>query len=138
MNEAEPKPQIGMPPKPRDLGEVASEEWDRLGPSLVALGVLSTADGAAFEAYCTLFERARYLRQRVNANPEPVQIRTSVDGAGNEHVEAKPNPLYAMERDTLKALAPYLGQFGLTPATRSKIVAAPSPQERSASGSWAA
>ena len=137
LNPHEPQPPVGMPDKPATLDAEASAEWDRMGPLLVRLGVLTISDGPAFIAYCTLVGRLATLRQQIADQPDPLQLKVTVDGSGQEHTEARPNPLYRMELEAMKTLSTYLSHFGLTPATRSKIVAAASASA-SRDDTWAA
>ena len=41
------------PPMPEHLSTAAREEWERIVPELLALGVLSKIDRGALSAYCT-------------------------------------------------------------------------------------
>ena len=119
VNTREPKPPAGMPDKPDDLGAIASAEWDRLGPPLVAMGTLTQVDGEAFTALTTQFARARQIRRSINRSARPL-------------VKGRPNPLWGMERETVKVWRSLLAEFGLTPSSRSKIVTVRSDETRQA------
>jgi P27 family predicted phage terminase small subunit len=108
LNPNEPKPEVGMSEKPRRLSTVASAEWDRLGPALVARKVLTVDDGLALSALVTLYARLEQLGEAIDAGEPPV-------------VDGRPSPLWTLERETLQAWRAWLGEFGLTPSSRSKI-----------------
>ena len=119
LNTQEPNPPAGLPVKSDDLGVIASAEWDRLGPALVAMGTLTTVDGEAFTALVTQYERAVQLRRAINTRARPI-------------VKGRPNPLWGMERETTKVWRSLLCEFGLTPSSRSKIVTVRSNDTRTA------
>jgi phage terminase small subunit len=54
-----PRPVVAEPPKPEDLGPVASKTWDAVVPELVRLGLVRRLDGPMVELFCTSFERWR-------------------------------------------------------------------------------
>jgi phage terminase small subunit len=54
-----PRPVAAEPPKPEDLGPVASKTWDAVVPELVRLGLVGRLDGPMVELFCTSFERWR-------------------------------------------------------------------------------
>ena len=47
----EPQPATGEPPMPKGSSAAAVEEWRRIVPELLALGVLTVLDGKALAAY---------------------------------------------------------------------------------------
>lgn len=120
VNEREPAAPVGLPPRPVPLGRAGLREWKTLGPVLVRMGVLTEVDGTAFATYCRLVDQAASVRRRMSNAPD-----------------GRLSSLEKQERDIAKALHPYLALFGLTPATRSKIVAAPVTKARS-DNPWAA
>ncbi len=124
LNRREPTPAVGLPPRRPELDADATAEWQRLGPALVRLGVLTEADGEAFTALCVLYGRAVQIRRAMQDDAaKPLTYRYSHDADGNERVEAKENPLWAIERRTLQLWRAYLGEFGLTPTSRAKVIA---------------
>jgi phage terminase small subunit len=55
-----PRPVVAEPPKPEDLGPVASKTWDAVVPELARpLGLVGRLDGPMVELFCTSFERWR-------------------------------------------------------------------------------
>ena len=137
LNDAEPQPDVALPPKPATLSPVAAAEWDVTGPLLVSLGVLTVADGQAFQAYCELRADWEAIGARLKDDPDPVYEKITIDGSGQEHRELKPNPLYAMRDRVAGRLLMYFARFGMTPSDRSKIIA-PKPVAKQRKDSWAA
>ncbi len=97
---------VGMPEKPDFLGDIASREWDELGPALVEAGILTPIDRGLFAALCTLHQRGVTLRGAMaTANGQERQL------------------LAGIERHSAKTWKGLLQQFGLTPRKRSDILA---------------
>jgi P27 family predicted phage terminase small subunit len=88
---------------------------------LTASQTLSTVDDGALYAYCRLFADAERLQRAVDALGSPFYLKTSVDGAGVEHLEPKVHPGFAALRSYRQALRQFLVEFGLTPSSRSRV-----------------
>src|SRR5438309_10891663 len=69
LNEAEPKPMMGVPECPDYLDDIAKKEWGRLTTILTAMRVLTEADYIALanlcQAYSTLMDAHRPLNKTV-------------------------------------------------------------------------
>jgi P27 family predicted phage terminase small subunit len=109
INKAEPKPQPVMPVCPDFIEGKARDVWDRYGPMLVRLGVLTEADGLAFAALCN--EWARYVE--LVENKEMVQTFES----GARQVA----PEVSASHKCLTQLLRLFGEFGLTPSSRARL-----------------
>jgi P27 family predicted phage terminase small subunit len=107
----EPRPPVGLPTPPAHLGPVAREEWDRLGPELVRLGVLTMADRTTFAAYCQLYE------QWCTSETHLKQLYIMKDSRGG----VMQNPLLRISHRTLELLRAYLSELGLSPASRVRL-----------------
>jgi phage terminase small subunit len=92
----EPKPKVGCDPPPW-LPVDARAQWKRLAPRLIELGILTEVDGDAFAALCML-----------TAN---LAVLGTIQGAAIA--------------DCTRELRQLWGRFGMTPADRSKVAAAP-------------
>ena len=66
LNEYEPVPPKGTIECPDWLEEEAKREWERLAPSLEAMGVLTTADLTAFAGYCQAYARWREAEEFIS------------------------------------------------------------------------
>ena len=124
VNEREPKAEIGEPKKPEWLGRAGQAEWKRLAPILVRMGVLTEVDGTALTAYCRLVDQASRIRVALSKVKQP---------AGELAVS-----LQREERDIYRQLHQYIAHFGLSPATRTKIVAQPTTPVTRSDNPWAA
>jgi P27 family predicted phage terminase small subunit len=119
LNKREPRPQPGVPDKPARLEKEAQAEWDRLSPILEKMGVLTRADGAALEVYCKL--HALNLRAQAAIKKYGIVI-AKLDEVGVSTL--KKNPAVSIFESTTRLIRSFLQEFGLTPASRSKVAAA--------------
>lgn len=120
LNTNEPKPKAGAPPMPRKrLSPEGQRLWKTLAPKLAELGLITEADGAAFEMLCVHYgvavQAARQLR-------EDGLTTTDEDGLIRKH------PLLQVLRESSTAFRMYAEQFGLTPAARARL-RLPAPDE---------
>ena len=109
LNLNEPKPQPVMPECPMELEGYARETWDKQGPVLVRLGILTEADGMAFAALCK--EWSRYVG--LSDNKELVQ--TFETGA------RQVAPEVSASHKCLTQLIRLFAEFGLTPSSRARL-----------------
>jgi P27 family predicted phage terminase small subunit len=120
INKDEPKPEIEAPPCPDFLSLEASEEWGRIVPHLVRLGLLSQLDMAALALYCAAYGRLvvaeRALRKEEADNGEAFLVEAA-DGPGK--VKSR---WLTIARQAADESYRFLQQFGLSPASRSKVV----------------
>lgn len=112
-----PPPVPKVPKPPPTLNADGRKKWRELAPILQDLGVLAEADLPAFEALCMHYglmcEAARALKR------EGLLVK------GDRGMVK--NPAAQLHRDNSAAFAKYCGLFGLTPADRSRVSAAPGP-----------
>ena len=109
-SKTEPTPEPEELPCPDFLKNEAKAEWERLAPTLANQGVLTAWDRAALVAYC--HQWALYME--INGAIKALLIKTI---AG----DARQNPLIRMRKETLEQLIRLAQEFGLTPATRSRV-----------------
>jgi P27 family predicted phage terminase small subunit len=142
LNDQAPQPEREAPEMPKGMGLAARREWHFIVPILLRLGVLSNIDGKALAAYCdsyAMWERARKQIDKYGLVVEEPQtdkdgnliyighkIATKEDG---EQVFEKREVLYKLKANPAvgvyntfgKLMKSYLIEFGLTPASRSKL-----------------
>lgn len=100
----------------------AREEWDRVVSSVVASGLVTVADLAAFAIYCTAYGRwvqaERLLAIDAAASPrtEGLTIETP-NGAVIQ------NPLLGVRNKALGDLKAAAAELGMTPSARSRVQA---------------
>jgi len=115
LNEREPKFSADDIAEPPDwLTEGAQAEWLRLGPSLIAQGVLTRADLGAFIGYCEAFAQVEEATKRLKAEGYTVKSKEGGD---------RSNSWVRIRNQGLDQLRRWAAAFGLDPSMRSKIVA---------------
>lgn len=142
-----PNPPAGRPKPPRKLGKSARREWNRMVALLEELRTLSIVDGAALYQYAQLFseteelvERKRHcaelietLREFLSDQHNAVATNVDLSGQTSKKVDAvkaiqeitKLSQLVSRYGTQIRlgrmALRSYLLDFGLTPASRSRV-----------------
>ena len=134
LNEQEPIPPKGSVRCPNWLEPEAKKEWKRLAPSLEAMGVLTTADLTAFAGYCQAYARWKEAEEFITQHGSIFQTPSG-------YVQQVPQVSIAQQN--LKIMQSFCSDFGLTPATRSRIIAAggddngsEDPMESVLKGGW--
>lgn len=129
LNVEEPKPLAGEPDMPRTLGAIAQQKWRELVPALLAMGVLTTIDGTALEACCMNYQLWVLALGEIQARgimiDEPV-----FNKRGNEvGTQRKRNPAIGVANEADRRFRSYLVEFGMTPASRSRLKTEKSPED---------
>jgi P27 family predicted phage terminase small subunit len=91
-----------MPKMPDWLDGFASEFWARNAEMLHRLGVLTEGDGEAFAKLCLSYQAWRLAVQRAKTTPDDWHL---------EVAQVNAHKVYAAD----------LQQFGMTPASRTRI-----------------
>lgn len=112
------KPPVELPTQPRHLTAEARAEWDRLAPVLMRLKLLTRLDRAAFAAYCQAWAR------HVEAEEQLAKASALAFTASGYPII---NPWATISKQAVDQMARFLGEFGLTPAARTRINAGPVP-----------
>lgn len=137
-----------LPPAPAHLTRPGQREWRRMGRQLLDAGLLSSLDLTALALYCDAYARWLEARRildgpigycsdcdprrrpaqaglivcnppRHTAHPYGVTTRTRLG-------QSMPSAYLKIANDASAQMAKLLGEFGMTPASRSRI-----PRERS-------
>lgn len=121
LNEAEPKATVGRPTMPKGLSIVAQREWKDIIPLLEQMGVLFTCDGKALAAYCSCY--AQWMQAEKEITRYGITIKTvHLHEDGDVlFLDYKINPAVRVRSDALRQMKSFLIEFGLTPASRSKL-----------------
>jgi len=90
--------------------------FKRIGEELNAVGVMTTLDGKALEL---LIEAYTEYRQHCDVLAEEGYTYKTVSATGEDIVKA--HPAAVMKSDAWKRIRAMLGEFGMTPASRSKV-----------------
>ena len=118
----EPKPRPITPEVPPTLDKYAKAEWKRMVPILERNRLLTEVDGNTLAAYCQLISlNIQTSKALKRCGYKMVAEKHTVDGAGNEFIEVKANPLVNQQLKIISQLVPYFREFGMTPVSRTKI-----------------
>ena len=122
INRNEPQPTIPArrPEPPAFLSAYAKEEWNLVAPEAFALHMLTALDTACLSAYVesyALWRTAEEALALMAAN-DPVMRGLIVKGKRGTAIE---NPLVYTARQAARDMVRYAGEFGFTPASRSRI-----------------
>lgn len=98
------------------MGEIAKREWHRVVADLYHAGLLTAVDRAMLEGYCVHYERWVKAEQVVMKKGEVVK---TVNG------NLIHNPFLSVANRAHELYAAACREFGMTPASRSKVTAAP-------------
>lgn len=136
LNKREPKPRKTRPKPPPLIANNAAalQEWKRIVRLLWPTGVLTAAEADILTMYCVAY------RQWVDAiddlRTEGLIIKSPATGYPMQ------NPLLAVANQAAKTMRALLVELGMTPAARSRIVAATPPDhdefDAFLSGAWMA
>lgn len=113
LNLYEPKPAPIRPSCPSHLSKEAKREWRRMVPQLERLGLLTQIDRAALAAYCQAW--GRWVEaERILKEKGPPLYKTK---KGNVIT----SPMLWVANKSLEQMHKFLIEFGMTPASRSRI-----------------
>lgn len=110
----EPEYVAELPKPPSWLKDRGLAEWKRMGPKMVELGVVTSADWALFVQYC----RAVQLQHEIVEKQDKLTMGTS--------------EWYDMDRSfdrNEKRLTKAIADLGLSPVTRSKVSLKPKKED---------
>jgi P27 family predicted phage terminase small subunit len=93
---------------PEGLSKLAIGKWKSLVPELLALGVLTRVDGEALANLCTAYSHQRIAEKAIQ--------RLGTAALDDEH-----GKLLKHWNDATKIMKQFEVEFGLTPASRSRL-----------------
>ena len=115
-NAGEPAPDAALPDPPEVLSADARVEWERVGPHLVRLGLMTDIDKGALAAYCDAYgdwvATSRAIAALKAKGNNGMVVRT-VNG------NVMPNPLVSINRAARRDMVRFASVFGMTPAARA-------------------
>lgn len=112
VSKNEPRPKIEAPEPPECLSGEALKEWQRIVKELFVLGLMTRIDRAALAAYCQAWADFHNARERVEAAG---LVLKTVNGNFQE------NPFYTIQKRSMELMHKFLTEFGMTPASRTRI-----------------
>jgi len=113
LNDAEPRPAVSAPTPPEWLAGEALDEWRRIVPELVHLGVIGTIDLSVLLACC---EAWAWYRQTARIAAKSPRFVTPA-GGGAPYTAPIVNQLRDARADWLKLAR----ELGLTPSARTGL-----------------
>ena len=113
-NPAEPVAPGDLPDGPAHLNAAARAEWTRLALTLNEMGVLTTIDRAGFAAYCQCY--GRWVEAELKLRETPLLYMTQ-----SGYIQH--SPWLSVANKQLELMGRYMTEFGLTPASRSRVAA---------------
>ncbi len=124
LNEREPQPTLvaSLPKPPSHLSPAGREEWLRVGSLLLRTRVLTEADLTALSAYATFYGRW------MAAECEIKRKGILVPAAPRSKFRVQ-NPMLSVANKAFQQMAQLLGEFGLTPSSRTGIIASPASDD---------
>jgi P27 family predicted phage terminase small subunit len=117
LNDKEPAAPKGHPEMPQFLNPEARAEWKRIVPILCNMGVLTVADGKALAAYCSAYSQLVKCEAAIEKYGLILATLDQLTGVA----ELSVNPAVRIKSDSLRQMKSFLIEFGLTPASRSKL-----------------
>jgi P27 family predicted phage terminase small subunit len=121
INRSEPQPEIpaAIPEPPAYLDGYAADEWRYIAGQLFYLRLLTSVDIAVLAAYCDAYATWRTAREAIAAlaDDDPVTHGLTVPTKNG----SAQSPLALVARNAAKDMVRFASEFGLTPASRSRI-----------------
>jgi P27 family predicted phage terminase small subunit len=114
LNINEPIPERTAPECPDWLSDEAQTEWHRLADKMERMGILTDIDMAAFAGYCQSYARWKEAEEFITKHGSIVKTPSGY---------WQQVPQVSIAQQYLKDMQKFAEQFGLTPASRSRIVA---------------
>lgn len=135
------RPDVEVPDAPAHLAGAALDEWNRITPYLLQLGLISQIDRAALTGYCDAWGEYVWACERIQAlnaaddTGERGRIWDTPSGYKQISVTQQ------IRNRALDQMKQFLAEFGMTPASRSRVTAS-DPQlglpglEKPVEGGW--
>ena len=100
------------PEPPTHLGRGGKAEWRRVARTLVDMGLLTVLDLTALAAYCASYQLWVKAERSIAKKGETYTSSTGLE---------KTSPWVRIARDAKADMRIFASEFGLTPATRSRL-----------------
>jgi len=123
LNQNEPKPRPRLPRAPAHLSDAARREWQRAGRFLLQLGLMTDLDVAALAAYCVAYGRWGEAEEALRTHGVLIKSPSG---------HPMQSPYLAVANRAMEQMRSLLSEFGMSPASRSRVDAVPLPDASSA------
>jgi len=131
-NEPEPERVTDIPKPPSYLNKYAKKLWKSLAGELVEKCILTIVDIPALEVACELYGQYRLAHEAVFRPSDP-DTGKKVKRSLAEYMEGRNSqtmPEYTAMTKAFGMFKAYLIEFGLTPASRSKLDIPKTPEDK--------
>ena len=125
LNPLEPQPRAKRPRCPRYLDQAAKREWRRLAPILSRMGVLTEADGIALANLCQQYAMLQQAQAKLQKTGLLMKTKSGY---------VQPSPLVSIVAGCLEQVNKLCREFGMTPASRTRIQVNVEEEPRPGSG----
>lgn len=116
INKNEPKPEAGFKEAPEHFSERARQWYEELCTDLQRMGVMTKVDSRAVEMLIDAYEEYRQLSDLIDRDGFTY---TTTTNTGDTLI--KGNPAVNQRANAWNRVRGMLQEFGLTPASRSKV-----------------
>jgi P27 family predicted phage terminase small subunit len=107
---------------------VAQAEWTRIATMLIDSGQVTRADKAVLVGYCSKYAQWQALEKEAATHPFIVRSPNGYP---------LPNPALCMANKVFGLLLKAAAELGITPSSRSRVVAQKAPATSMPEGKWA-
>ena len=125
LNDNEPQPTKGAPPKPEHLDEMASQMWDDLCKELGQMGILATSDQVILAMFCDSWslyvDACNMIKQGSQIYIAPMK-------------EPKQAAWVSVRATAVKQLLQCASELGLSPTSRARLSVPSKPQSPEGKG----
>ena len=121
LNHNEPKPKVIIPTCPTWLTAEGKREYKRQAKMLVNLRVMTEADRMALASYAS-----EYSKWREAEDILAVEGSVLISEKGGRYL----NPMWSVANTHFKNMLKLMQEFGLTPASRTRIEAQPEEEQQ--------
>ena len=120
LNKKEPKPKNEIPTCQPHLCRHGKIEWKRITKELSILGLITRIDRAALSGYCTAW--GNYVESSIGIQKTGYLVKSKTG-------VFRINPLVMIQTRALDQMKGFLVEFGMSPASRSRISISEPPEE---------
>lgn len=122
------RPEVGLPPIPRDLSPEARKVWKRLSPELLRYNLMSVVYSDTFEDLCETIATVKLLRHSLRGRQQLLRDQAKDPAEAFEVKTPNGMPVQHPAYQTLKAernhMHSCLARFGLAPSEQARVTTA--------------
>jgi P27 family predicted phage terminase small subunit len=129
LNELEPQPEIVEAFIPTYLSKPARRWWEMLAPMLLRLKVLTEADQLGLALLCEQAAQADEATRMIRKGG--IMVKKQLYDRAGKKIGTVPviHPAFKVQVEATKQLKSFLLEFGITPASRSKVTKMVQPEQ---------